>query len=163
MHFEWSNAGKLNTLVKEENWEELGKEFAKSDLVSTYKYSLENYGSAFFVYKTVCKVLMDNGMYDTLKRVQSHAITCFAKHWDINSLQRIAASPMSLGVLSDDAKVVLAEYEKIKERAIKLGEDFFGEDKVVTEGPIEYRFKFNGRLSFVKDGMEYIVFYPWFN
>ena len=89
MHFEWNNAEKLSILVKEEKWEELGKEFVKSELVGTYKYSLQNYGSAFFVYKTVCKVLMDNGMYDTLTKVQAHAISSFAKQWDVNSLQRI--------------------------------------------------------------------------
>lgn len=163
MHFEWNNAEKLSILVKEEKWEELGKEFVKSELVGTYKYSLQNYGSAFFVYKTVCKVLMDNGMYDTLTKVQAHAISSFAKQWDVNSLQRIQASPMSLGMLSDDAKVVLTEYDKIKERAVELGEEFFGEEKVVKEGLIEYRFNLNGKLSFIKNGVEYIVFYSWDN
>lgn len=163
MHYEWNNAEKLSELLEKKNWEELGKEFEQSELIFKYKYSIKNYGSAFFMYKTLCKVLQDNEMYDTLKKVQTHAVNCFAKEWDVNSLQRIEASPMGLGALSDEAKAVLSEYEKIKERAMELGEEFFGEEKTVKEGLIEYRFKLNGKLSFIKNGMEYIVFYPWDN
>jgi len=163
MCYVFSNAEKLNQLLKEERWEELTEEFvnAKVTALDTYKGVVLTAG---VLYEKIC-----NGFCSAKEvlpnKIVTHAIDLFVEIWDIKTIKRINESHGKYGKLNEKAIEVLQRYENYRGIAIdefnslsKLGmfEKGIKDDSNGEYIIIKY---IEGRLSFFRKDVEYVVYY----
>ena len=157
MSYKFANYEQLDFLLKQKKAVELVEEFQKTEMVELNDHH-HICLSAKEQYCAICEYLYQVDK-KSLKVINAKAIELFAEVWDAEALLMIRASSTKFGILSEKAKKVLAEYESYKKMAIaefnKLPRGAYFEKDVKG---VKIRLR-TGRLSFLKDGREFVIFY----
>ena len=154
----FDNWEKIYELLKNKQFKELEEEFAKSKIIKLTSYN-GVHPSAKETYRSICQDIINSCNEEMLKRINEYAVDMFVESKDIDALVMIHDEPRVFGAVSQAAMEILEEFYSDKAVAMNLFEknsevDSFDEEigaiRVIRRG---------SRLSFIKDGVEHIIFY----
>jgi len=156
MYYVFSNSTQIVELANQEMWEKLMSKLKDAQLIIPESY----HGvcpSAKEQYRNICERLFNDGKIGLLT-CSKQVSKMFADCWDVEALSMMQSSKAKFGELHEDAIAVLKEYKHCKSLALKTFEEnknvkFF--EKEVDGIRIQFNF---GRLSFIKNEKEFIVF-----
>jgi len=154
----FSNGEALYYLAKNKDVEGLEKELENSVICKTEGYS-QMFMKAVYLFEFIYNELVNEKEFELLKKISRKIEKMCVTSWDVETLLSIKAKKPLCGELTSAAEKVILAYEDYRAIACWLFNQLNPEPKWTREVEDILVIFDKGRLSFVKDNVEYIIYY----